>query len=126
MFRMLTVIATIAALALPAGAQENQPGLSPWRALAANVPAGSTVKVRLTDGRRFNAVLIEAREEAVILQPKTRQAVPVQPLPYSAIAALERVEAGGGLSAGKAIAIGAAAGGAVFFGILVAMLAALD
>ena len=126
MIKLAVVVAVVALLSLPASAQENRAQAIPWRALAANVPAGTVVKVRLTDGRRFNAVLIEAREEAVVLQPKTRQPVPVQPLPYTAIASMERVEPGGGMSAGKAIAIGAATGGAVFFGILVAMLSALD
>ncbi|MGE0443583.1 MAG: hypothetical protein AB7P99_00025 [Vicinamibacterales bacterium] len=121
MVRLLAAIVMMAFVVPPAAAQE-----SAWRTLAASVPPGSTVKVRLTDGRRFDAVLVEAREDELLLQPKTRQPVPVQPLPYSAVASLERVKGGGGMSVGKTVAIGAATGGAVFFGILIAMLSALD
>jgi hypothetical protein len=109
------------ALAVPAAAQGPT-----WRNLAMTVPLGSTVNVRLTDGRRFSAVLVEVRDAAVVLQPKTRQPLPVQSLPYAAIASLERAEPAGGVSARKAIALGAAAGAGVFFGLLIAILSSLD
>jgi hypothetical protein len=120
MTRIFVAAAMAIALAVPATAQETI-----WRNLAMTVPLGSTVNVRLTDGRRFSAVLVEVRDAEVVLQPKTRQPLPVQSLPYAAIASLERAESGG-LSAGKAIAIGAAAGAGVFLGLLVAMLSSLD
>jgi hypothetical protein len=78
--------------------------------------------VRLQEGKRFRAVLVGVREDAVLLQPRTRVPVPVQAVPYDAIAAMERRE-GGGIGAGKAAAIGVATGVGSFFAMMLIMLA---
>ena len=66
--------------------------------------------------------LIGVRDDGVLLQPKTRLAVPVQVVPYAAIASLERRQ-GGGMGAAKAAAIGVAAGAGAFFTMLFITLA---
>jgi hypothetical protein len=96
-----------------------------WRDFASKVAVGSELNVRLRDGQRFRATLIGTREDAVLLQPKTRVPVDVQPVPYEEIASLERHRQGGG-GPGKAAAIGVASGAGTFFGILLILLAALD
>ena len=76
--RALTTLLVIA-LASPAFAGQpraTEPAV--WRALAESVSPGSPIRIQLTDGRRFTAVLVEAQADAVLLQPKTRMAVPVQ------------------------------------------------
>jgi hypothetical protein len=122
MFRSILAIALLFTATLPAAAQSPEM----WHRLAASVEPGSLVKVRLSDGRRFTAVLVEARSADMSIEPKTRIPVPVQSLAYSDIAAMERVSKNGGVSPGKAVAIGAAAGAGAFFGILLFALAAFS
>jgi hypothetical protein len=51
--------------------------------------------------------------------------VPVQPVPYDAVLSLER-RSEGGMSAGKAAAIGVATGAGTFFAILLILLTTVD
>jgi hypothetical protein len=59
----------------------------------------------------------------VLLQPKTRVPVPIQPVPYGEIVRLEKTRQG--IGAGKAVAIGVATGVGAFFVTLAVMLAAV-
>ena len=93
-----------------------------WRGFVENVDPGTEINVRLRDGKRFRAILVGARPDSVLLQPKTRITVPVQSVPYDAIASLERRPKG--MGAGKAAAIGVGSGVAVFFGIMAIVFAA--
>jgi hypothetical protein len=117
------VVVMVAALAVPrplsAQATENV-----WRSFAEKVDVGTELQVRLASGQRFRATLIEARDEAVLMLPKTRVPVPVQPIPYGQIVALERTKHGTG--AGKAAAIGVGTGAATVFAILALLFATLD
>jgi hypothetical protein len=97
-----------------------------WRAFAEKVEVGSLLKVRLNDGQRFTATLVQAQPGALLLQPKTRVPVAVQPVAYESIASLERVR-NGGIGAGKAAAIGVASGvGAFFLTLFIFIAAAYD
>ena len=69
-------------------------------------------------------MIIEAREDALMLQPRTRVPVPVQGVAYDAIVSLQQVK--GGMGAGKAAAIGVASGVGAFFATMLIILAALD
>jgi hypothetical protein len=93
-----------------------------WRSFAERVAVGSELNVRLTDGRRFRATLIGVNDDAILLQPRTRVAVPVQAVAYEEIVRLERTKAG--IGAGKAVAIGVATGVGAFFGTLALLIAA--
>ena len=119
----LAVCLTGPALAAAQSQESAQPEV--WRAFAAQIEVGTEVMVRLRNGQRFQAALVDAREDAVLLQPKTRVPVPVQPVPYEAILSLER-RTGGGMSPGKAAAIGVASGAATFLAILLILLTTLD
>jgi hypothetical protein len=93
-----------------------------WRTFAEKVEVGAALKVRLRDGRTFEATLVAAQPDVLLLQRKTRLAVPVEPVAYDAIVSLER-DKGGGVSPGKAAAIGVAAGVGTFFAILFIVIA---
>jgi hypothetical protein len=93
-----------------------------WRDFAQQVDVGSELKVRLIDGENFRATLVRVDETNLLLQPKTRIPVPVQAVPYDAIASLEPTRKGG-IGVGKAIAIGVGTGVAAFWGTLVVVVA---
>jgi hypothetical protein len=93
-----------------------------WRDFAERLTAGTELNIGLSDGRRFRATLLGVRHDAVLLQPKTRVAVPIQAVPFEAIVRMEPRKAG--IGAGKAVAIGVATGVGAFFGILALMFAA--
>lgn len=124
---MKTVIALFVVVMLstqPAWAQVSDTAAL-WRAFAEKVEVGSSLKVRLYDGRKFTATLVHAQPGALLLQPKTRVPVPVQPVAYESIASLERVR-NGGIGAGKAAAIGVASGVGAFLATLVIFIAAIN
>ena len=95
-----------------------------WRDVATRAGAGADVKVRLTDGTSFRALLVRVDPESLVLQPKTRKPVPAQAVSYGAIASLEPQKKGG-TSAGKAAAIGVGTGVAAFWGMMAILFAVL-
>jgi hypothetical protein len=113
----MTAVLLIVALSLPGAVMAQAPGPGVWREFAGNLDVGSELQVRLADGTRFRATLIRVDDAALLLQPKTRVAVPVQAVPYEAIASLEKPRQGG-IGAAKAIAIGAGVGAAAFWAML--------
>ena len=118
---MLTCALLLALLVPHVVAAQAQPDV--WKTFASRIDVGVQLNVRLRTGERFRATLIDAREDVLLLQPKTRVPVPVQPVAYDAIVSLEQVK--GGIGAGKAAAIGVATGVGAFFGTLLVMLAAV-
>jgi hypothetical protein len=118
MTRLRSVLAVLLVTMLLPGAASADGGdtAGAWRSLASRLEAGTQVNVELRSGQRFHAVLVRSDAEALVLLPKTRIAVPVQAVRYEEIASLERRE--GGVGAGKAVAIGVAAGAAAFLGML--------
>jgi hypothetical protein len=122
--RRLVTAVLVAMLAAPALASAQANG-DIWRTFAQKLEAGSSVVVRLHNGQRFKATLIDARADAVLLQPRTRRPVPVQPVSYDAIQLLER-ESKNGMGAAKAAAIGVATGAGAFLAILAIFAATLD
>jgi len=119
--RQLLVYVLLLVLVAP-GAVGAQVPADVWRTFAGRMDVGVELKVRLRDGQKFRATLIDAREDVVLLQPRTRIPVPVQPVAYGAIVSLERAK--GGMGAGKAVAVGVATGVGAFFGMLLIMVAA--
>ncbi len=124
MFIRLIALIIVVALVSPAAAQTPS-NADVWRTFAARVEIGSRVKVRLADGTRFTATLIQAAPTELLVQPRTRVPVPVQRVPYEAIVSLERDEARG-MGAGKAVAIGVASGVGAFLGTLLLLIATID
>jgi hypothetical protein len=121
--RAIAIALVLLCVTSPLAAQTSDPATL-WRAMAERIEAGTTVTVRLQNGRRFNATLVQAAPDALLLQPKTRVPVPVQPVPYGSIASLERKR--DGIGAGKAAAIGVATGVGAFFATMLVIIAAID
>jgi hypothetical protein len=122
MKKMIVLFAVVVLTAHPALAQAaNSADL--WRTFAGKLEVGASVKVRLDDGRRFTATLVQAQQDALLLQPKTRVPVAVQPVAYETIVSIERVR-NGGIGPGKAAAIGVATGVGAFFATLLIFIAA--
>jgi hypothetical protein len=124
---MKALIITLIVVTLAAGpamAQEVDTA-SVWRTFAGHLEVGAAVKMRLRNGQAFRATLVQARPDVLLVQPKTRIAVPVQPVAYDAIVSIDR-ERTGGMGPGKAAAIGVAAGAATFVGVLLILFATFD
>jgi hypothetical protein len=94
-----------------------------WKQFVERLDVGKELTVQLSDGRRINATLVGMRDDAVLLQPKTRIPVAIQAVPYDAIVRIEPRK--GGRSAAKAVVIGVATGVGVFFGIMALIVAAV-
>lgn len=77
--------------------------------MAAAIPLGSRVKAQTHDGKRVNGTLMSVTQEAVIIKKKTRLPEPAVTVRFADLARLELVS-GEGMSPGKVIGIGLAAG----------------
>lgn len=121
----VVVAAAIIVVLLSPTARAEQSQADVWRTFAGKVDTGTDLDVRLLNGQRFRASLVEVRPDAVLLQPRTRVRVPVQAVSYSLIASLER-HPQGGMSPGKAAALGAATGVGAFLAMLAILFVAID
>ena len=81
--------------------------------------------MRLRDGHRFKATFIGAQDATIVVQRKTRVPVPVEEIPYDAIASLSRVRPGS-ISAGKIAGIALGSAGAAIGVLWLIALATLD
>ncbi len=79
------------------------------REMASAIPLGSRVKAQTTRGSRVNGTLLSVTDEAVIIKKKTRLPEPAVTVAFTELAELE-LQTGQGMSAGKVIGIGLAAG----------------
>lgn len=120
--RFITTALLIVVLSAHGSAAQTLPEI--WRNFAQRVDIGTELNVRLNDGRRIRATLVGVRDDAVLLQPKTRIPVPVQAVPYDAIVRMEPRKAGH--STARAVAIGAATGVGVLFGVMALLVAAVS
>jgi len=112
-------------VAMPMAANARQANGDVWRVFAQKLAVGTELTVRLQNGQRFTATLIDARADALVLQPRTRRPVPVQPVSYEAIQSLEQRNRQG-MGAAKAAGIGIAAGVGSFLAIFAILAATLD
>ena len=121
--KAFATFALMLSLLMPASVRAQVPA-DVWRGFAQKIDVGTELTITLQDGTRFRAMLVAVRDDAVLLQPKTRVPVPVQPVAYDAIASMERRKTGG-VGAGKAAAIGVASGVGTFFAMLLILVAAV-
>ena len=93
-----------------------------WRAFVEKLHVGSTLKVRLKDGTRVKATLLQVSREAITIQPRTRIPVEPQSVPFDAIESLD-LDRSKGIGVGKAIAIGVASAAGAFVGMMLIVFA---
>ena len=79
------------------------------RQMASAIPVGSRVKAQTDSGARVSGTLMSVTDEAVIIKKKTRLPEPAVTVRFDELARLE-LQTGEGMSAGKVIGIGLAAG----------------
>jgi hypothetical protein len=125
MMQKLTVAILVLLVAAPVWAQPPVTDAELWRTFASRIEVGSRVKLRLRDGKRLSATLIQAGADDLVVQPRTRVPIAIRHVPYEAIAAIERDQTRG-IGAGKAAAIGVATGIGAFFATFLFVLAAFD
>ena len=112
MTRIGTFLLALVVGTSPVLAQDVSPAIeaAALRAVAASIPLGTRVRVQTSDGRRYAATLLAAEADGVVLKRATRVPEPALLVPFDRIASLERDPARGGMSVGKAIGLGLAAG----------------
>ena len=125
MSRCIALLIVVALLLPSPGAAQGIVTADVWRDFAKQIQVGSELRVRLRNGQRFDATLVGAVDEAMLVQPKTRRPVDVQRVAYGDIESLERRKAGGN-GIGKAVGIGAGIGAGVFLGFFLVAVAAFD
>ena len=105
--RRLVACGLVSLLLLPtAAAAQVAAGPGIWQAFTEKVPPGKTLRVRLKNGQRFRATLLQVDGDAMTVLPKTRAPVPPQRIPFERVESLEIDEAKG-IGIGKAVAVGA-------------------
>jgi len=121
----IAILIILAALTPSTALARQVPQPDVWRTFAQQIDVGSRLIIRLDDGERVNVTLIQADAESMLVQPRTREAVPAQRIPYDRVVSMERDDARG-VGVGKAVAIGVGSGVGAFFGIMLILMAALD
>ena len=123
--KCIAIVLMVATLTTSTASAQAVPQPDVWRVFAQRIDAGSRIKIRLNEGQRVVATLIDAGEDGLLVQPRTRVPVAVQRIAYDRIASIERDEPRG-IGAGKAVAIGVASGVGAFLGTLLILIATID
>jgi hypothetical protein len=92
--------------------------------MAAAIPLGSRVKLHTNNGKRLNGTLMSVSDDAVIIKKRTRLLEPAVTVAFTELSSLE-LQTGEGMSAGKVVGIGLAAGAGAII-TLIAFFAAID
>ena len=79
------------------------------RDMASAIPLGSRVKAQTTEGRRINGTMMSVTAEAVVIKKRTRLPEPAITIPFAELAHLE-LQVNEGMSIGKVLGVGLAAG----------------
>jgi hypothetical protein len=116
-FTSAAVLVLVTLMAWPKEALAQVVGPEIWRAFAEKVDTGATLKVRLVNGKRFKATLLQVSADGMTVQPKTRVPVTPEVVRFTDIASLE-IDSGKGASMAKAVAVGAAVAAGAFFGLM--------
>lgn len=94
------------------------------REMATAIPLGSRVKAQTSEGKRFTGTLMSVTADAVIIKKRTRLPEPAVTIPFVELARLE-LQVNEGMSVGKVLGVGLAAGAGAIL-TLFAFVAALD
>lgn len=119
MAKSIIVVLLSLVVSVPLWAEQAVPSGEVVRRIAADLPAGAHVALRLADGRRIPGQLVEVRSEEVVFMPRTRLAVPASAVPFDQIEGIDRINPPG-MSPGTkvAIAVGSVAGGVLLAALI--------
>ena len=120
---LMCLLAPSVALAEQAVVVDRTPAY--WYAYAENLPIGSTVRIRTTDGKRHTVVLSLVDRDGITVETKSRIPEPARRFPYEQIQQLE-LKTNNGASMAKAAAVGAAIGAGTFITLLALLAASWD
>lgn len=112
--------ASTRASAQPAPVPAPKAGVAVMAAYVRQLPVGTRVRVTLADGRTLDGTLMSTGDP-LVLQKRTRIPEPPVEIAVDSVRALEPASKNGG--AGRAIALGAAAGAASALGVLMVLAA---
>ena len=96
--------------------------LQALKQMASSIPLGSRVKVQTNRDRRFTGTLMSVTDDAVVIKKRTRLPEPAVVVPFNEVASLE-LQTEEGMSAGKVVGIGLAAGAGAILTLFVFFLA---
>ncbi len=94
------------------------------RRYAERLPAGSTVKIVFTTGKRLTGTLMGVENTLLVVKPKARIPEPARAIPLAEIADIDVTSSGSNVL--KAAAVGAGVGAATFFTFLLILIAHSD
>jgi Outer membrane protein beta-barrel domain len=97
-----------------------------WRAYAAKLPIGSTVRVASAHSDAFVASLLGIDDTGVLLKPKTRIPEPARHISFDALETLELYAEGTAADHAGAIVAGVGSGAGAFFLLLLALVSQID
>ena len=89
------------------------------------LPLGTHVRVDRASERTVKGTLLKVGEQTLIVQPRTRVAVPPVEVPLSEVTRVT-VDTGNGNSLAKSIGVGLAAGAGAAAAVILILIAALD
>lgn len=112
----IAILITLVAGMMPASAHAQE--IMIWRKVAETIPLGSKVKIRTIEGKSVKGTLMRVDDTSVMVKKDTRKPEPGVVVPYDLVSDIER-DHGGGMSWGKALAIGAATGAGVILTLFV-------
>jgi hypothetical protein len=95
------------------------------RSYVEKLPIGSTVKVKMKEGKGVKGTLMLVESDAIVVKPKTRIARPERRLPLTEIEFVELQERNGS-SIAKAVGIGLATGAGAFLGLMLLAVAIIE
>jgi hypothetical protein len=113
------IVSTLVVLLAAPRVMVAQEAIAPdiWRTFTERLEPGKTLKVRLRNGQRFKATLLQVSADTMTIQPKTRAAVPPQRVAFTDIETLE-VDSSKGVGLGKAVAVGAGVAAGVWLAMM--------
>jgi hypothetical protein len=122
---MILVITLTSAMTTARLAAAQDSSTDVLRSYVEKLPIGSTVKVRMKEGKGLKGTLMVIESDAIVVKPKTRIARPERRLPLHEIEFVELQERNGS-SVAKAVGIGLATGAGAFLGLMLLAVAIIE
>ena len=117
--RIVVAATLMALLAAPLGAQDRAREAEAWRSLIATLQPGTLIEIRMKNGARFKATLMERAGDRLTVKPRTRVPVPARELAIADVEAIEITRAGMSPAKKTLIGIGVSVGVMALLGAVI-------